>query len=583
MRRSLTLGLGLFLVAGSTACERGKAKPVTDHPAAEPAPAAAARAELPPAEPAPSAAEPATVYGFVRIANPIGFLNEVRTSILPPAYAMMVNEGMLRSTLAGVLSHDVADRLDLSKAAGCVLASPKRYDEPVVCALAYKGGFAQLVNDLGRDNVRAGGPDFAAVDFDGTEVYLRQMGTHVAVATDPTLIESTRTILTERIVAPKDAAANQSFVMTAFASVIWADAESEITAFTDQIDAATGAGALVGGGSSGSTQALVRIVKDLDTLTLWFGFGEHGPELGYRGFAKPNTSTGKSYGRAAASGPFDPKLFALMPSDAPFSFALNLDVEGMATDPYVAQQIDQMRRIDALSGTTQLATAMTDSLKVWREMIRGPGVGGLVVDKKSASFVWAYELVAGKDSLAAIDGMTSGLGTALGPDIGQYVKVRPRSARERVNGLRVGGMTIEPTKEGRAMLASMTAPLKDFLGSKPQIGIIFAQRGDTLLSAIALDGEGRHLGRLLKALDKPKPLSGPIGATVQRHAADSGLALVNVKTMLDWVRTVSPVGNIPHIGSGPDDVLFHLRSTPDGSREYVLSVSQDLVDQLRAL
>lgn len=534
------------------------------------------------------------LYGWFAVANPEGLVSEVADQMLPPGSAMMFStsmiKGMLTSTLG--LNSNVGDHLDLNVPMGCVMASPKEYDVPVACAVGFKGGVPQLVEDLGPEGYISGGSDHAAYTFGDQNLYIGALGNHVIVSAHADLISGGRDLLAEHVVGAKAGKRSKDVQMTAFPDVIWADAEQEITAFSEMASSlggstSTGNVALDAytRGSAKMNLAMYKSMADLDQAEMWFDLNRDGVTLGYRGTAKKGTDTAKSYAAAQKQGKLNAALIRKMPGDAIMLAGLNIDFDSVLDDPMTKAYFKVFEEVDAATGTTKISRMMTDYMKVWTEVLAGPSAFALTTQKGSLGILYSMKTKPGVDArLALAEIFTKYPPKSVGPEFAKYVTWSYKKGATKVDGVPVDVFTVRPTKKGVAEINKLPTAdgMKQFLGKDYSFKLSFAQRDNTLYMVMATKSEKAFMTKLMRGGDGSKVGRNSLaGKLITDNSGGSSLGLMNVGGFMDWVRKVSPdASGMPKIPGRLDDVTFNGRITAKGKRKYELTVSQGLISQL---
>ncbi len=534
------------------------------------------------------------LYGWVAIGDPDGLIAEIGDQMAPPGMGMMFSGTMLKSSLASMfgLNSNVADHIDLGQPLGCVMASPKQYDVPVACAVGFKGGVPQVVKDLGREGYISGGSDHAAYTFGDTNLYIGALGNHIIVSAHADLIRNGRDLLAEEVVGAKTGKGAKDVRMTAFPDVIWADAEEEITQFSELSSSLTSAGATgnvaLDAYMRGSAKMNLEVYKswaDLDKAEMWFDLTREGLSLGYKGTARAGTDTAKAYATAQKNGKLNASLIRKMPGDALMLGGLNMDFASMLDDPMFKAYSTVFKEVDDATGTTRIGTMVTDYMKVWADVLAGPSAFAMITHKDSLGILYAMKTKSGVDATTALAELFGKYPpSAVGPDFAKYVTWNYKRAATKVDGVPVDVFTVRPTKKGVAELNKLpsTDGMKKFLGKDYSFKLAFAQRGNVLHMVMAPKSEKAFVTKLLRGGNGTSVGKTSLaGKTITKNSDGSSLALMNVGGFLDWARKLSPdASGMPKIPGRIDDVTFNGRMTAKGKRRYELVISQGLISQL---
>lgn len=533
------------------------------------------------------------LYGWFVVGNPEGFISEIGDQMAPPGAGMMFNGTMLKSMASSMLgmNSNVAEHIDLDQPVGCVVASPKTYEVPVACAIGFKGGVRQLVEDLGQEGYISGGSDHAAYTFGDTNLYIGALGNHVIVSSHAELITGGRGLLEKRVVGARTGKRAKDIQMTVYPNVIWGDAEEEITQFSQLASNLTGSTSTgnVGldaymRGSANMNLEMYRSMADLEKAEMWFDVNREGVALGYRGTARAGTETAKAYAASQKQGKLDPALLRKLPADAIMLAGLNVDFASMPNDPMFKAYYQVFKEIDDATGTTRIGSMVTDYMKVWADVLTGPMGFAMTTHKDSLGMLYAMKAKPGVDARGAFEKLfTKYPPTAVGPEFAKYVRWSYKKNAAKVDGVPVDVFTVRATKKGAAELDKLptAAEMKRFLGKDYSFKLSFAQRDDLVYMVMSTKSEKAFVTKLMRAGKSGGAGKGGLaGKLIKENSGGSSLGLVNVGGLIDWVRKVSPDASaMPKIPGRLDDVTFNGRITAKGKRKYELKISQGMIDQ----
>ncbi|MEM6996490.1 MAG: hypothetical protein AAF721_38655, partial [Myxococcota bacterium] len=490
--------------------------------------------------------------------------------------------------LGGGDAHE-AEHLDLSQAAGCLVASPKRHTKPVVCVVGYRGGIGQLVEDVGPEHLRSGGADYAALEIQGNNVFAATVGTQLALSLDPELIAATRPMLESHLVGTPPGA-NQDFVATAFPNVIWADAEEEIEGFFGMMQGLSSPGTGNPGldtymsGSVEASLSIYRSLAELSAMQLSFDIGDRATELGYRGVALPETPTAKSYAKAKAAGSLDAALLAMLPSNSVFSVAMNFDMKDMLEEPMFKPYLKLLRDVDDATQNTNFLSWFEQSFEVWAELLAGPGAMALITPAKGRwALDYVYTVRDGVDSRPRLRKLFQTMTpNQVGPDFGRYVQWRVRPDAFKVGKTKVDVLTLKPTPAAMSKLRGLPGMngLVKMLGAKPAFNVAFTQVDQRLLMVTTPGPAKEHMKTLVASVAKPTPPPTDVQASLRNNPEASALGFFDVDAIFDWARSLNGAARLPTLRTEPGDVVFSSRMANTDTREYRFSVAHTLTEQL---
>lgn len=577
----VSISLALVSISlGPLAC-----KPAAESqtPVEAPSPAAASTPVVRvPAEALPP--PPVVVYGYFRVPAASRLLEQVAVQLVPAAQRSVLNEAMLRSMIGMNLGEraKVVEHVDLTRPMGCVVSSPKQHDRPLACVVAYTGGLAQLVEDLGPNGYVSGMDGFASYRFEGQPVYLTAMGEHVAFAFGPTLTAASRELLEREIIgAPAGA---EDFTATVYPDVIFEDAKDEIDGMLAQMQSATQA--------AGPNQELAIAAQrkqwmsyaELERAELWMDLAPERVQLGYRGTARAGTPTHEAYAMQREAHQ-DRELLAQLPSGAFLTGGMVFDAASLAADPLFGAYVQSLSSLDASGATAAFSDVYRESMALWSTISTGHAAMAMLHEKGTkGGVVVAYRLKSDADARPQLLELFERYETIArdGPI--------PFDVSIRRGGLRVGKVrgdivTMKPTAAVQAELAASPgwAELTKALGGPPTLHMAYAQQGDVLYLAMAPQKVERYLRRALSAAASTKPVGARKAELAVPESRLDGTMLIatNVQVMLDWLVAIDAIEpRKGTIGGRADDVVMTIRPGEAGQREVIFEVSQSFIDSL---
>ena len=540
------------------------------------------------AEPKPESEPPAPVlYGQFRVAAPDRLIEQIREQLVPPAQRIVFSETMLRPMLGSMLGSrsGVAEHIDLSRPLGCVVASPKRYDRPLACVVGYQGGLDRLVEDLGADGYVSGDDDYAAYRIEGQPLYLNAIGEHVAVSFTPDLTAATRDRLQRDII--DGGADGKELAGTAFLGVIFEDSREEIEQFVEREVSSTP-----------NTDAYQRAMKDaqrrqwlsyaeLDSAELWVDLTPERIRMGYRGTARADTPTRKSYD-ANRDHYHDRALLEMLPAESFVLASMTLEPSSMSDDPIFGAYRQAMTSLDDTGSTAALAQLFRDNLATWRELSTGQAAMAMLRERGTlGGVVFVYRLKPDADAQSRLRESFERYRT-LPADTALPFEFTLRRGAFRKGKLRGDIATMKPNAQTRARLKDNPAwaKLTRVLGGPPALQTAYVQQGDVLYMAIAPKKAGLYVKRAMAASAGTRNVGRrkDAMAVLDGHDRDSMMVMADVGELIDWLVAIDAIDAPSRpVRKTLDGVVFSMRSGEPGQREVVIEVSQPLIDSLLRL
>ncbi|MEM9460734.1 MAG: hypothetical protein AAGF11_41605 [Myxococcota bacterium] len=549
-------------------------------PLAKPSEPVAAVATEPEPEPEPPAP---VIYGHFRVSAPDRLIEQVREQLLPPAQRLVLHESMLRPMLGSMLGSrsGVADHIDLSRPMGCVVASPKRYDRPLACVVGYQGGLDRLVEDLGAEGYVSGGDDYAAYRIEGQPLYFNTMGEHVAVSFTPDLTAATRDRLQRDIIGSAD---GKDLTGTAFLGVIFEDSREQIEQFIEREVSSTP--------DSDAYQRAIRDAQrkqwlsygELASAELWLDLTPERVGMGYRGTARADTPTRKSYD-ANRDLHHDRALLERLPAESFLLASMTFEPSSMSDDPMFGAYTQTMSALDDTGSTAALAQLLRDNLATWRDMSTGQVAVAMLKERGTlGGVVFMYRLKPDADVQSRLRESFERYRT-LPADTPLPFEFTLRRGAFRKGKLRGDIATMKPNAKTRAQLKDNPAwrKLTRVLGGPPALQTAYVQQGDVLYMAIAPKKADRYIKRAMAASAGTRNVSGRKDAIalLEGHDRDSMMMMADVGEIIDWLVAIDLIDSPPGpVGKALDDVVISMRSGEPGQREVVFEVSQPLIDSL---
>ncbi len=605
MRRTLvssSIVLGLTVLGGSS-CRVTVGKPTAPATGSDPKAPMAADDGNDDASPSgkrtnPGSKKPtaASVWGHVMMPNPEKTVGKVAKKLAPPMLAPMVSASQLKSALSmqfegrsGVVQH-----IDLTKPAGCLVANPKQYDEPVVCAVGYEGGLTQLIEDLGTEGYISGGDGYAAYELGGSTMYFRAYGDHVGFASEPTLLAASEDYINRELVATGQA--DRDVYGKAMPAVVFRDARPEIEEFFAEMEETMEQAPTAGvsgdymAASGKATRAMYESFADLATMEGVFRIGKKRSKMIYRATANDGTATAEQYAREAKMPKVDLGMLEGMPDEAFFVGGMSFDFENLEKDPMLAGYMTAFKGLKSPTGK-DMGELMTRMMTSFKDVAAGP-VGFAAFPQKGSMGVVAgtYKLKPGADAMSIIRSFREEFKPEdWMPQFGEFVDAKYKRNAFTVNGVKGDTYTFTPTAKAVKEMKSSGeyADLVKVMG-KVQFVMAFAQKGDTYYMVFTTTGGRKALGRMMNATSGKGSLGkfGEAKKRIRKQGDHNALFMLDVKGMLDWIRTLDVDGDLsdmPKVGGALDDVIWTGGINKRGKKEYEMSMSQALIDQLRAI
>jgi len=548
------------------------------------------------ANPANPKASKVSVWGHFVVPAPDKTITRVADQYAPPGLGAMLSVSQVKSMLSMPLEgrSEVAKHLDLTKPFGCVVVNPKQHKQPVACAVGYEGGITQLVEDMGQEGYQSGGPDYAAYEVSGETFYFKGWGDHVGVALDPSLLADAGATIQASIIKPRKA--DRDFYSEAKPKVIFADAREEIEGFFSEMEQVMNSAPSGAPGSeyaSASTKAamdMYRSFADVKSAEFLFRIGKQRSKTIYRSTAAKGTDTAKQYGRDAKLPTVDVSMMEALPDDSFFISGMSFDFAHVMEDPWVGPYMRMLSGMKTADGT-DLGAMMTKMFAEMGDVMAGPvAVAAFPVKGSAGAIVGSYAVKPGKQALPVVrQFLESYKIETLMPSFGKYVKTTYKKGAFTVAGVRADTYTMTPTKKALAEMKqdSDFAKLKKVVG-KVQFTMAYAEKDGRMYLVMTTAKPKKALEKMLKAASG-KGNIGKFGSArkrVKKHADGTTLLMFDVKGMSAWARSLDFDGDLkdmPRVGLGLDDVVWTGSVNKKGKKEYVFSVSQPFIDQLRSL
>ena len=522
---------------------------------------------------------PVEVYGYFRLPALDRAIPLVAEQLLPPSQRAVVNEPMMRMGLEMVLEGRgaVAQHLDLSRPWGCLVVSPVRYEQPLVCAVAYQGGLGQLVEDLGPSGFVSGDDDHAAYRFDAQSYYLVAMGDHVAFALAPELVAATRDRLRRDIIdAP---VGPEELVLTAYPAKIFEDFPDRIMPVIEEM-ASSGFDDGVTPHRHEAQRKQWLSFGELEQVDLWIDLDGEADRtrFGYRGEARPGTPTEKAYAQQLGRG-LDLELLSGLPADAMMIGGMSLDNEALMTDP----MLGSFAQARASTGPDEVGAAVGEvfrrNMAAWEALSAGQAALAFTHEPGSKGGVLlAQRLVSSDDALPVVRRQFDGLDEALA---GSKMPFRFELHKGAVRAGKVKGDVVKVvggTEELRSTFQRMWGA--------PGFEMAFAQRGDVLYVAMAPTKSDRYVKRALAAAGGKGSVQGSAGAAelLTAHGGDSLVLTGSMAQVIEWMRALEIIDDPGFVPSRRhDDLVLSMRSAGERRRELVVDLSPVVLETIYRL
>lgn len=591
--------LGLTLLAGGS-CRVNVGKPAQPATGAEPAkPTKEASPEPQAKTPKPKRTNPTSTTGtsvwahFV-MATPDKSIEKMRNRLAPPPLAMFVDSSQIAEAFAAGFggSPNLSKNFDLDQSFGCALVNPDKFEEPFVCAFGYNGGLRQLIVDLGPENYESGGDGYASYLINDERIFLRAFGSHVAVATEPTLLASTADYIDANLIrGSKDA---PDVFAEVHPSLVFTEARDKVDEFLDEIESSMSnnggmPGADYAKASAKSTRQMYESFGDLKKVTAAFNVGKQRTKLTYRATATKDTLTAEQYELAAAAPPIEVSLIHDMPDDVFIVGGTNFDVANLHKEPWMNVYLNSLEGLKTSTGE-DLGTIMRSFMTRWANVMEGPVAMGMFPASNSAGVLAAsYAIQPGKDAKTLTREFVEKYPLdKFIPEYRDLIQGKYKKDAFSIGKTKVDTYTIKPTASAKKKMVSNSNfdDIKAALG-KVQFVMAFAQKGDRMYLVMTTNNVKKAMGRVLSAANGKGNLGkfGTAKKIVGKHSDGSMLALFDVAAMLDWVESFKINGFDRDIvkNGALDDIVLTGRITKRGKREFEMSMSQDLIDQLRTV
>ncbi len=615
------LGLLCLLVGTSMSCSRSDSEATPDPatPASSPDPATPATetAPLAPAtEPgigtriAAGEGTPPSDHGRLERGNALGhfvlprpsaLLEDIRTRAAPPRIAGMLDEAALRTLARMTLGSrsGLADHLSLDGPLGCVLVDDAVTELPIACTVAYEGGAAAVMADLGPEGRRDDAEDHVAhYRFDRQDLYLDDLEGQVVVTTHPAIFAEAASDLRRLLGRAPSISDDVEFVLHPSAS---------LARYSPQVDALLSALRSAPGPQSNdplaerfteySRASLGRSVssyRELEQIRVGIGLDDRGLALRYAVFPTPGSRT-QSDAQAIASGPVDLDLVRRMPEASWLLLASAIDwrtVWGLESavplrDVVLETYASAIER-DPSNVQAAVESFLDENAGLYDDdmvlaLVHVPGtLGGLVLGR-------TLEAPAREHWMPWTERFTPE--AVFGSEAPQIFTWSFQADAMVVDGVAVDRWTLKAGPQAKAALERSDDPGLEWIQRRIDpltFDIDRVELDDRVLFIIAPDHQERYVRAAIEATASNGSGADP-GLTAQlAHDPDpSGLVAVDVAGALAWAREVLPAEQTgmlpPRLGRDLGDLYFSATYGASGQQRGELVLSQSMLDQLRAL
>jgi hypothetical protein len=551
------------------------------------------------------------ILGHFVIANGSDLLRDIKTQLMIPKYAGFLEEAALRSVVSMALEQrgSMAQAFDLAAPMGCALVDPQQPEPKVSCTFGYRGGAKQFVTDIGEQNKQPDGSGHvAAYSVDGKSVFVDEVGGQVVVSSGKDTFSKTSAYL-ERNLIGRARDINGDLEVVVYVATAFDRYRDIINPLLDQFSGmgaatppTTGNPAIDGAFQAftayqkrSSKQGFERIAE-ISQFTLFFSVEPAGVMVGGAAFPKPGSRAAQE---AAQFGGL--KLDSATAGAAPSGTAL---LAAFHTNPRVHEMasVVEMRKLVAeiwapVSGrdAASIEAAFTAYQAENAALYDGQAMFALANEPGApVALMTAAHLAPGKTARDSWKAWSASFTpqTVLGATFSQYLSWKFTPDAATVDGVPVDRWTIEPGPAVGKQVESMPADAKVMIDKV--LGGLFlhidrAEVGGHVVHTVAPKAENNFMKRAIAAVQGKDNVGAQAGfaKVVQRDPDAVGVMALDVKQVLNLVRNAANYGakpgNLPNLGTDLADFFATFRYTTDGTSAMEFVVSQQMIDQIKAI
>jgi hypothetical protein len=590
----------LFLVAVGCNKKTDDAPP-TGEPASAEAPAAdsdagsaaAVASGLPSADIDVAQFERGPVLGHFAIWNLSSFIDDVRNHLVPPQMAGFVSAELARTQLGAFLGDRaaLAENLVFDKPMGCALVDAKEVEFAVACVVAYKGGAAQAIKDMGTTGVQADASGHAGrFHFEGKDWFVDAMGDLVALSLGPDSFSTAKPYL-ERNVVGRSGKAKGDFEFIAFPGAIISRYEAEIRGMMKEM--AKGADSKMARYQHQSWEDSIETYKHMDQITMALGVDARG--AAFEMVQIPHAGSPMA-ALMVAYAPIDPAIYKMIPKDSFAVMGMNMDwsrVWGMSTSKRSMAALGE-----AIAELTELPVKdlerrLDEFKNIVAEYYGTNSAFGLVhiAGTPGAVIVAADLKKSGRDAWKAWS-KTFTVQSVLGKKAAADVQWSFTSDAETVDGIAVDRWVIEPTPKKKTELMAELGDKKqhwESIGGGYALTIDRAEVDSHAIFVLAPGATTPYLQASIAAAKGGQSITSHTGFSAITGYASAPMSVggLDVRGGAQWLRAVLPAdeaAKIPaSLGTDLTDVFLNGRSLEGGKSVVTFGVRQAFIDQVRGL
>ena len=544
------------------------------------------------------------VLAHVMLPNPAALLDKVKKQAAPESAGMFLDPKSLKDLAAlGLGSRaQVAQNVELDKPLACVVVESTASAVPLACVMGYTGGADKLVEHMGADGKQAdAGGTKAHFVIESQHLYVDALGGSVVVGTDPDAIAKAKPYLEKNIVNRADK--NISDVeIVGYVAAAMKRYEKEL----EPLMKSMGAPSLptsdnpfqkaIADAMLGSNKDSVQRFKDMEQLTFAFGFHPDGFTARWAVFPVAGSKY-ESELKAVSAGPIDLSFVEKLPDTAVMLSGVRFDGkvgenESLKAfrDAIVAEYAKELGK-DATAVNAAIDAFLAEQTLLYGSDLVGAvtyesgTLGGLLIeaplkDGKSGRAQWK----AWTEKFAAAD--------VLGPEAAKKVTWSFKADAATIGGTPIDRWTIELTAEALTELGKESPEKLEALKAKwnPQtITIDRAEVDGRVIFAITPKDGDKYMQAAIDAVGGKNALADDAGykAVAAKAPAVSSLVAINGKQGIDFVKQLIPPAEAakipPSLGNDLSDAFFTTSYGRAGTSTGEFTVSQTLIDQIRAL
>ncbi len=596
--------------ATATTAAGTPATPAPGTPAAVPATPPANGPVAVAAMPAVPAVADGLVLGHFALVNPSQLLKDVKSQLVPPQYANVLEEASLRAMLALALEQrgDLARKFDLAAPVGCAVVEAGIDDVQVSCVFGYTGGAKAFMTDLGEQNrLPDASGHTAAYQFESKVAFIDELGDKVVTSVGENTFKKSQSYL-QRSILDRAGSMRGDLEFVLHAATIFERYRSVIEPLLKNLPAttppATGNPAIDGAmqafsSYSGRTnQNSLQRIAEIEAFSLYLSVEPEGVAIG--GSVAPKAGTRLATEMATYGAlKLDPAFAGSAPSGT-----VSLLAMAMPTQTHEMASVAETRQVLAqawavFSGGD--AAAIEAAIAAYQRENAGLYDGHMLVALgREPGALFGLEVMsrlqagkAARDSWKAWSAAFTPE-VVLGKEFSKYLTWNFTPDAANIDGVPVDRWTIAPGAEAKAAMEQNMPPEARSVVDRALGGLFLnidrAETDGRVIFTMAPTAEGNYMKRAIAAAQGKGNIGGEPGLTrvLARDGQTGGVLAVDVREGAAWVRDLGqfmgkPLETPPGLGTDLGDFYFTFRYNPDGSLGMEYMMSQQLIGQIKAM